>query len=267
VFCLAASFAVEIWSRQDFTAPFAQARLLFWIGVLFAIFLNKKGHTLKISPLSASHSDSISNIQHLSLLAVSWCASVSWGYNLPILFSTPWVFAAMEIGRHLWERAYPERRITWLNLLALAMLLLTFRLGYEFVYRDGRRSEMATPLGNVFPKLDGLYSTPETGQLYLDLKKLASRYPNFKTLPAFPQANFLTDTYPPLPLDWVVNREMNGDNTLILKNLEENRPVLFIEKRWLEQIKTDPELSLTRELLQTGTLLDETPHFLVVKPK
>ena len=267
VFCLAASFAVEIWNRRDFTAPFAQARLLFWVGVLFAIFLNKEGNALKMNSLSPSPRHSTFNIHHLSLLAVSWCASVSWGYNLPILFSTPWVFAAMEIGQHLWQRAYPERPTAWLHLFALAMLLLTFRLGYEFVYRDGRRSEMATPLGNIFPKLDGLYSTPETGQLYLDLKNLASRYPNFKTLPAFPQANFLTGTRPPLPLDWVVNRETNGDNMLILKNLEENRPVLFIEKRWLEQIKTDPELRLTRELSQSGTILDETPYFLVITPK
>lgn len=257
LFCLVASFVVEIWGRQAFTAPFAQARLLFWIAALFAIFPNKEIGVSKIAP----------HAPFIALLAVSWCASVSWGYNLPILFSTPWVFAVLEIGRYLWQKAYPERRMAWLNILALVMLLLTFRLGYEFVYRDGRRSEMTTPLGAVFPKLDGLYSSHETGQLYFDLKNLAARFPNFKTLPAFPQAKFLTDTRPSLPLDWVVNRETNGDNTLILKKLEKEHLVLFIEKRWVEQIKIDPELSLTRELLQTGTVLDETPHFLILKPK
>ena len=173
----------------------------------------------------------------------------------------------MEISRLLWQRAYPRLRLNRMNMLALAVLLAVFRLGCEFVYRDGRRSDMDVPLGPVFPALDGIYSTSEKGLLYLDLKNLAVRYPNFKTLPAFPQANFLTKTSPPLPLDWVVNRETNGDNSLILKNLKENQPVLFIEKSWLGKIQTDPELSLTRDFLRTGKILDETPHFLVIQPK
>lgn len=34
---LTASFAYEVWSRQTFTVPFAQARLLFWAGIAFAL--------------------------------------------------------------------------------------------------------------------------------------------------------------------------------------------------------------------------------------
>jgi hypothetical protein len=245
---LAASYALEIWNRQEFTAPFAQARLLFGVGLLSLIFIR-----------------SSFIVHHLSLFAVSWCAAVSWGYNLPILFSTPWVFAALEISGRLRQQACPRLRLNWLNVCSLIMLLAVFRLGYEFVYRDGRRSEMNAPMGAGFPQLSGIYSTLEKSQLYLELKNLAAHYPNFKTLPAFPQANFLTKTRPPLPLDWVVRRETNGDNTLILKNLRENQPVLFIEKKYAEQIQTDPELSLTRELLQKGAILEETPHFWVVK--
>lgn len=247
---LAGSYTYEIWRNQTFTVPFAQARLLFWVGLMFLVIC---------------HSSFI--IHHSSLLAVSWCASVSWGYNLPVLFATPWVFAAMEISRFLWQRAYPRLRLTGVNIIALSMLLLVFRFGYEYVYRDGRRSQMNTHLGQVFPALGGIYSTHEKGQLYLDLKNLAARYPNFKTLPAFPQTNFLTKTPPPLPLDWVVNRETNGDNALILKNIEEKKPVLFVEKAAIEKSRTDPELSFTRDFLRSGTILDETAHFLVIQPK
>lgn len=259
---LAGTYAFSVWSREEFGVPFSQARLLFWTGVLFAIFLKKEDNTLKFS-LKIQNL----NPRLLALLAVSWCASVSWGYNLPILFSTPWVFAVMEITRHLWQQAYPGRDHRWHSFVALLGLLALFRLSYEFVYRDGRRSEMNAHLGDVFPQLSGIYSTPEKEKLYLDLKNLAARYPNFKTLPAFPQANFLTKTPPPFPLDWVVNRETNGDNTLILKNLKESRTVLFIEKTWLGKIPADPELTLTRDLLRSGTVLDEAPHFLIVKPE
>lgn len=247
---LATSYALEVWQRQEFTPPFAQSRLLFGVGLLSLAFIR-----------------SSFIVHHLSIFAISWCAAVSWGYNLPILFSTPWVFVVMEISRHLIQQVYPRWRLNWLNLCSLILLLAVFRLGYEFVYRDGRRSEMTEHLGQIFPQLGGIYSTPEKSRLYLGLKNLAARYPNFKALPAFPQANFLAKTRPPLPLDWVVKRETNGDNTLILKNLKENEPILFIEKKYASNIQTDPELSLTRELLRSGTILDETPHFWVVKPQ
>jgi hypothetical protein len=250
---LAGSYAAEIWLRQEFTVPFAQTRLLFWAGVIFAI-------------APASHTP-IPRHCLLALLAVSWCASVSWGYNLPVLFATPWLFAVLEISRRLWQRAYPGLRLYGMNIAALCALLLIFRFGYEFVYRDGRRSEMDTHVGEVFPALGGIYSTAEKGRLYRDLKELAARHPNFKTLPAIPQANFLTGTYPPLPLDWVVNRETNGDNTLVLKAIAATKPVLFVEKTWIERSSTDPELTLTRDILRTGKVLDESPYFWVIMPE
>jgi hypothetical protein len=139
-------------------------------------------------------------------------------------------------------------------------------MGYEFVYRDGRRSQMTEPMGDIFPALSGIYSDRETADLYRDLKQLVQRYgPNFKTLPAFPHSNFLTKTYPPLPLDWVVNRETNGDNSLVVSNLQEKRPILFIQKSFQEKIASDPELEITRQALQQGKLLEETPHFWVVQ--
>ena len=259
---MAGSYVIEIWSGQTFTVPFAQTRLLFWAGLLFcALRFTSSDH----HPSLAHHSSLITH--QLSLLAVSWCASVSWGYNLPVLFATPWVFAVLQISRYLWQRAYPRMPLNGVNVAALVILLAVFRYSYEFVYRDGRRSEMNTHLGQVFPALHGIYSTPGKGRLYLDLKKLAARYPNFKTLPAIPQASFLTKTYPPLPLDWVVNRETNGDNSLVSSALGKNKPVLFIEKTWAKKIQTDPELSFTRDLLQTGVILEETAYFWVVQSK
>jgi hypothetical protein len=255
---LAASYAFDVWQRQEFTSPFAQARLLFWGAAMFVT--TSLRHCVIGNPMLTPFIVYLS-----SLLAVSWCAAISWGYNLPILFAVPGIFAAMEISRRLWRQVYPNLNLNWLNLCALILLLAVFRYAYEFVYRDGQRGEMVTPMGEVFPQLTGIYSTSEKGQFYLELKNLAAEYPNFKTLPAFPQANFLTKTRPPLPLDWVVNRETNGDNTLILKNLQENKPTLFIEKKYADKIPNDPELSLTRDLLRTGTIVDETPHFWVVQ--
>jgi hypothetical protein len=75
----------------------------------------------------------------------------------------------------------------------------------------------------------------------------------------------LTGTCSPLPLDWVVRRETNGNNDLIMSNLETARPVLFIQKSFLEKIETDPELALTKQLMERGSFLEETPFFRVVR--
>ena len=120
-------------------------------------------------------------------------------------------------------------------------------------------------MGVVFPALSGIYSNRETFELYRDLKTLAQRYgPWIKTLPAFPQANFLTQTAPPLPLDWVVEREMQAGRDQVGRVLEERKPVLLIEKRYLQALRTDPELALARRYFKQGRVVKETAFFWVV---
>ncbi len=259
---LGASFVAITWLRQDHTVPFAQSRAMFWVGIGFCGWL-------LVQSKKTEGSIWASLLLHrfpLLLLGISWCAAVSWGYNLPILFATPWIWAAMEVSRTLITGLKPVRFQGSYPFVLLFSLLLAFHMGYEFVYRDGRRSQMTEPMGTIFPALSGIYSDRQTAELYRDLQQLVQRYgANFKTLPAFPQSNFLTKTYPPLPLDWVVNRETNGDNALVISNLQEKRPVLFIQKSFQEKIASDPELEITREALQQGKLLEETPHFWVVQ--
>lgn len=250
---LALSFAAVTWRRQEHTVPFAQSRMLFWLAAGFlgsALYYKRSNGPIdpKIPAFAL-------------LLGISWCASVSWGYALPILFSTPWVWAVLQFDLKLKSES---RLNSYSPLVALALVLFCFRVGYEFVYRDGRRSEMKENMGLIFPKLSGIYSDRETAQLYSELKTLSERYgPGFKTLPAFPQANFLTNTYPPLPLDWVVNRETNGANQLTYNNLETKRPFLFIQKSYKDKIGQDPQLEVTRQIMRMGKLLEETPNFLI----
>jgi hypothetical protein len=250
---LMGSYALEVWCSGEFTAPFAQARLMFWVGMGWWLWQVRQWRL--DAPVVALG----------ALLAVSWCASVSWGYNLPIMFSTPWVFGAMEVTRAIGRRTPVIGRLV--DVATLVVLLVVFRWGYEFVYRDGRRSEMDTPMSRVFPQMSGIYSNSESGQLYLELRTLAIRYPNFTVLPSFTQANYLTKTFPPLPLDWVVRREMNGDSTYVLRALQQYHPVLLFEKKHMNQMASDPEMALVRTMFHSGTVIDETQYFWVVQSK
>ncbi len=252
---LACSFGWTLYQRQEFTVPFAQTRLLFWIAAGWGLYcFRQKDWNFEQS------------LRFFTLLGLSWCAAVSWGYNLPILFALPWVYAVYDISNRLLKAAFPQRRPAWLPVVALLGLLVLFRLGYEFVYRDGPRGAMTIHLGDIFPKLHGIYSSAETAALYRDLRDLAAQYgPNFKTLPAFPHANFLTGTRPPLPLDWVVAREMQAGTEQVVREVQHQKPVLFIEKEYAERLGTDPELQFTKDCLRQGRVVAETGYFWVVE--
>ncbi|MEY3194350.1 MAG: hypothetical protein RIQ78_447, partial [Bacteroidota bacterium] len=236
---LVASFGVVVWMRQEHTAPFAQTRFLFDLAVAYVIFqlyrINVGDARVENARISAV----------LLLLSITWCAAISWGYSLPIMFSTPWVWTAMEISNRISLKV--RTMVPYYRIFLLTALLAVFYVGFMFVYRDGKRQAMTEPMGDIFPALTGIYSDTTTVALYRDLKTLAEKYgPNFKVLPAFPQANYLTGTPPPLPLDWVVNRETNSDNKLIFKDLNDKNPIVFLEKTYLEVLPTDPELTVSR---------------------
>lgn len=255
LFALALTYAGALWVNQEFTVPFAQARLLFWLATGYGIwqFAGKKWSLEQALAFGY-------------LLGLSWSASVSWGYNLPILFALPGAYAALELSRVFSAAALPEKWRRWLAPATLLATLALFRWGYEFVYRDGRRSEMTVHLGEIFSPLHGVYSTPETAALYRDLRRLADRYgPTIKTMPAFPQANLLTRTKPPLALDWVVTREMGSGRTLVDQQMREANGYYFLEKSYLSRLNSDPELALAQMFKEQGRVVEETPFFLVIR--
>lgn len=255
---LVCSYGLVTWFRQDHTVPFAQSRVLFWqagILILLRIWRERKSPRTSLTAVS------------LVLLGISWSAALSWGFSLPLLFAVPWVWTAIETGKSLaglsGVRAGCQKAF---EVLMLVLVLAVFRIGYEFVYRDGRRKEMTVAMEPVFHQLTGIYSDAATARRYLELKNLSEKYgPDFTVLPAFPQANFLTGSYPPLPLDWVVNRETNGRNELIFKCLREKSPVIFLQNEYLDKCPTDPELTVTNWVLNHSMTLEKGDHFTVVK--
>lgn len=250
---LALSFAAVSLIRQEHIAPFAQSRVLFWVA----------GIALLVPLLR----DRRLNTGAFFLLAISWCASISWGYNLPVLFSVPLVWGVMEITELLSGNSGLKRYYFRYNIILAFLLLLVFRTGYEFVYRDGLRTNMTEDMGSIFPQLSGIRSDTATAALYRDLKELDARYHGqYAVLPAFPYASYLTGSAPPLPLDWVVNRETNGENKKVYERLAECRYVL-LEATCVSQISMNPELEVCRNVLQDRDSTGRTPHFIIYQKR
>lgn len=250
-FVLGATYLWSVFVRHEFTVPFAQLRLLFWVANTYALWQWHHG-------MWSSHRLA----RYTALVGLSWCAAVSWGYNLPILFSVPWIFALWDATRRLGLTTRVS--LSRIGLPAFVGLFAVFAVSGEWVYRDGRRSDMTMPLGDIFPALTGICSTPQKAALYSDLARLMRRYgPEATVLPAFPQANFLTQTSPPLPLDWVVSREMGRYAGFVEAEARRRKAVFFLEKTALPALDTDPELTLVKQLYDQGKVLEETPFFRV----
>jgi hypothetical protein len=104
----------------------------------------------------------------------------------------------------------------------------------------------------------------KTLSLYRDLAALNAQYgPHCTVLPAFPQANYLCGTYPPLPLDWVVRRETGGQDVYLAETAYIGNPVFLVEKAYGDRLLTDPEFAFTRRIIEECRRVSETAHFIV----
>jgi hypothetical protein len=251
---LVLSFIWQLHSRQDFTLPFAQTRMLFLFSAGYLVWAVWKKHwSMERACLFAA------------LLAIDWCSAISWGYNLPILFFLPLLIPVWELSTVLWNRTEWQMNSGIFPMLTVLAFVSLFRYAYSFVYRDGLRSEMHAELGAVYPKLSGIISNKNTFDLYRDLRDLQVLYPNSIVLPHFPLADYLADKKPILALDWVVKREMGGREALVYKQLLENKPVILIETSWLTDIETEPEYELVREVIAQYNKMEQTAYFTVYK--
>ena len=245
---LCTTFAAQVYLLQDYAVPQAQTRVLFGLSAVGILAVYWKKRQIDEDML-----------RHAALLAVAWCSAISWGYALPVLFAVPLLWN-VEFGKRHAELSIPNGRFG----LVLVGLMGLFGYAYQFVYRDGLRREMHAHLGEVFPKLNGIYSSAETLALYRDLAELNRQYgPNCTVLPAFPQANYLCGTYPPLPLDWEVRRETGGQDVYLAETAYKGNPVFLVEKSYGDRLITDPEFAFTRHIIEECRRVSETPHFIV----
>ena len=140
------------------------------------------------------------------LFSLSWCASISNGYNTPIDFSTPsiLVVALICLGE-----TFSIRK--WTALLITSLYIGTFYYGYQFPYREQPRSKLIYPLGDVFPRLKTIKTNKKTFDKYIALKALSNKYDNYTILPSMTLGHYITNTVNPIGVDWVFNHHLADD--------------------------------------------------------
>ncbi|MEM9920598.1 MAG: hypothetical protein AAF990_21045 [Bacteroidota bacterium] len=251
----------RIYQTQDFTVPVQESRLLFLIGLGYLFWQGIEFWRTGL-PIREWDREGQQWITLAALLSISWMASISWGYNFPILFSLPMIAVGMQITTFL----NTSRTRKWgplLGLLFLMLLLMSFRSAYQFVYRDGVRSQMSCRLSEVYPQLYGIRSTPATCAKYKELKQLYQKYGDcFSVLPAFPLAHYLNQGVNPLPLDWVIRPEYNGQKEVMEGSLETMESCfIFVERAYGDEQLQSTKFESTWKVKTQWRMIEKGTHF------
>lgn len=192
------------------------------------------------------------------LFSLSWCASISNGYNTPIDFSTPMILSVALIC--LGETFSIKK---WGAILITFLYLGTFYFGYQFPYRENHRSELNYPLGDLFPRLQTIYTNQKTYNKFEELKELSSTYDNFTILPSMTLGHYITDTSNPIGVDWVFNHHLAGKLETYKQILGNKNLTIFIENFENHQDNYEESSLLTVYVVNNWTLIEKHKHFRV----
>ncbi len=164
-------------------------------------------------------------------LALAWSCSATNGYPTPAFCSGPLIFALFHAAEGLLSR-----RAT----AALAHTLLwgglaVYSFANCFPYQSQPIWMCRYHLGDLFPKASHIWCDERSWQTYSELAELVKKYgKNFKTLPNIPLANYLTNTKPPIPLDWVADYELPGEWRDVALQLNKSGAVVFLRRTLME---------------------------------
>lgn len=201
----------------------------------------------------------------LTLCAGSWAASISWGYPAPVHYMIPGLFMVLYF---LVKEAKAKIPNWYFPAIAVGAFVCYF-LMYQYPFREPHRSELTYHLGDHFPKMNYIYTNQEMYEKYGEVKQLHEKYgDNFSVLPAMPVANYLTNTTPPLQIDWAHDAEIAYKYGLerILRKLEETRPVIFVDKAdgfkdAYERKDGHYKSSLTKHVMEEWTKLEDSKYY------
>lgn len=201
-------------------------------------------------------------------LLLAWSTGISGGYKSPVFFSVPLLFAAVLLHTRLGGRAATA---AW---IALVCGLIMFRAGYEYPYvfpvRPLSRADLSVHAGAIIPRMSGVLIDRENAEMLRELKALREKYgPNYKTLPAFPQAYYLLGDKPALNAEWLQDWEIANDVDKVYQDLVDRDVIVFFERSQLDTLEPDrharTRYSVPARVRQNWRQIDATPHFVVLR--
>ncbi len=175
----------------------------------------------------------------LSALILAWSASLSLGYNTPVLMSGPLVLVFLVyVGTQsqLWMR---PRLLVGVSVALVVMVGVTFMSArLHSIYREQPASHLTYDLAGIVPGMAGIRTNANTftwlADLHQAVEMASASSPRYAIIPDLagwwaksPQPN-------PLPIDWVLDVELNSQALVarVIDSLDSQRGnlVIIVEK-------------------------------------
>lgn len=218
---------------------------------------------------------------HGGVLAIGWCASISWSQQTPLLGLAG---AAVAL-----EDLVPRPSRVWLGRLGLAAAGLTAFGFFAFAnimhpYRDAPLSRQTAALHEILPRFGRVYTHSGHAERFRDLTELIERHATnperpFTVMRSFPAIHFLTGRRSPVRTDWYLPLDVRGFQQEHREELVGLSGIVFfqrepyvgrtpLEKR-PETECTEAEFGSSPNFLQAvfraGRVLESTRAFCVVE--
>lgn len=134
----------------------------------------------------------------------------------------------------------PEER-SWAFDVAPAVLVASvgvaaaWNVNVRAPYRDGPRPELTADLGELFPRLAGIHTTPANFERYAALKQIVTEEVlangrSFAVLQDYPGIHWLLGTRNPIGIDWNWYQDNEGFEDRLIADLERARPTAIVPK-------------------------------------
>ena len=236
---LLAGWAFLGWKSNDSVPPpFRIAHILFWVALWEAIQRYRR----------------TKDLTWLMALALAWCASLSWGYQTPLLVAAPLVLITD-----------PDRlQKLIVPVVAASAVVLT---GFFFPYRESFPTfSLSEQSENTYLTLGLIQTGAEITEELNELAVWRELYPgSFSILPNWPLIHGLTDTDNPLRIDWAHNAEGHFDQWELYESGLENCETIFVDKDRADKAQLDGKYgsALLRHVMDHWELTEEGTHFLV----
>ena len=202
-------------------------------------------------------------------LLVAWSAGVSGGYKTPAFYAVPLLFALVLMHARLGGRPAVA---AW---TALVLGLVMFRVGYEYPYtfpiRPMNRAELTYDAGDVFPKASGVLVDKYMYDTLRELRDLRAQYgANYRVLPGFPHAYYLTDDKPAFPSEWLLDWQIVNQFDEVYQMLVDRDITVFMlrDQMFTEQADGYKRAGYTvpQMVRKRWRVVQETEHYVVMRP-
>lgn len=169
----------------------------------------------------------------LLLLTIAWCASISWGYLSPIMFSAPLLVGGYLCLSEL--MAGDKRRVLVSGAVGVAVILIFASL-YPYEDLDGRLHDHYD-LGALNPQLTLIVSGRKTAEKMNEFGKLHHQFAgSYVILPASGWSYILSNFESPVASDWPENAEIGSREPLLEDQMSRRVTYAIVDKTFVRPV-------------------------------